>query len=180
MIELKEWMEVVNYRITEGDSYGWNCYGDSTHQLSAWNGLNGEGGWSFNVVFDTNNQTVYEVCVSDYTNNRAYRLIHPDYKKAYEKEAESRGEYADMAWDDVDYVDLESDDDWIQKGLAIVAGEDYDTRVSIPLELPEEELMVLFKMAHEADMPFNAYIEKILTEALNNEEFVNRLKDKVK
>jgi hypothetical protein len=72
----------------------------------------------------------------------------------------------DEAWENVDYVDLEANDDWIQKAQAIVAGEDYDTRVSIPIDLPEEELMVLFKMAHDRDMTFNDFIEQVLREQL--------------
>jgi hypothetical protein len=50
--------------------------------------------------------------------------------------------------------------------LAIVAGEEYDTRVSIPIDLPEAELMVLFKLAHEADMTFNDFVEQVLREQL--------------
>jgi hypothetical protein len=33
MISLKEWMELVDYRITEGSDYGWNCYGHDAHML---------------------------------------------------------------------------------------------------------------------------------------------------
>ena len=50
--------------------------------------------------------------------------------------------------------------------MAIKAGEEYDTRVSIPIDLPEEELMVLFKMAHERDMTFNDFVEQVLREQL--------------
>jgi hypothetical protein len=49
----------------------------------------------------------------------------------------------DEAWDDTKWVDLEADDDWIQKALAIVAGEDYDTRVSVPMNFSDEELLQL-------------------------------------
>ena len=176
MITLKEWMETIEYRVTEGDSYGWQCYGFDAYQLSSWNGVHGSGGWSANIVFDTKDQTVYEVEICDYTNDRAYRIINPDFKKAYDKEAAGRGEFANQAWDNVEFTDLESDDDWFQKALAIVAGEEYDSRVSIPLTLPDNELMILFKMAHEADMTFNDYVEQILREKLADEGFVESLK----
>ena len=39
MITMKEWMELVDYKITEGDSYGWSCYGPNSYQLSSWNGV---------------------------------------------------------------------------------------------------------------------------------------------
>lgn len=109
---------------------------------------------------------VYEVQSHDFKNDRAYRLINPDFKDNRDSESTKRNVSLDEAWDEVNYVDLESDDDWIQKALAIAAGEDYDTRVSIPIDLPEEELMVLFKMAHERDMTFNDFVEQVLREQL--------------
>jgi hypothetical protein len=75
-----------------------------------------------------------------------------------------------MAWDDVDYVDLETDDDFIQKCLAIKAGEDYDTRVSVPLELENDEMFELMKMAHEQDLTLNEFVEQLLRRVLQEEE----------
>ncbi len=166
MITIKTWMEIFNYRITEGDTFGWRCYGPNAYQLSAWNGIHDSGGWSGSIVFDSENQTVYEVTVCDYTNQRAYRIINPDYMKSYNEEAKSRGILANEAWDNVNYVVLEIDDDWITKSQAIVAGQDYDTRISVPIDLPDDELLVLFKMAHEKNMTFNDFVEKILVQAL--------------
>lgn len=167
MITLKEWMEVVDYRITEGDDYTWHCFGDTArpYSLSSWNG--DHDGWSFNIIFDTGTQEVYMVEACDYKHNRAYRMINPDWQQAYRDYAKTHNpEYVDTAWDGVDFVDLESDDDWFQKALAIKAGEDYDTRVSIPLDIPEDELMILFKAAHERDMTFNQFVEEALKSAL--------------
>jgi hypothetical protein len=163
MITLKEWMEVANYRITEGGDYF--AYGGA-YALTSWNG--DQDGYSIEIIFSPRTQEVYEVQACDYKHNRAYRLVHGDYRD--EKLVEE-------AWDNVNWVDLESDDDWIQKALAIVAGEDYDTRVTIPIDLPEAELMVLFKQAHAADMTFNDFVEKILREKLADAGFVERLKE---
>lgn len=167
MITLKEWMELVDYKITEGDTYGWQCYSHNAYQLSSWNGVHGKGGYSFNIVFDTKDQTVYEVEVCDYTNERAYRIINPDFQKAFQDESNSRGELGNQAWDEVDYIDLEVDDDFIQKCLAIKACEDYDTRVSVPVEFSDEELLQYMKMAHERDMTFNQFIEEALRSMLD-------------
>jgi hypothetical protein len=166
MITIKTWMEIFNYRITEGDTYGWRCYGQNAYHLSAWNGIHDTGGWSGNIVIDSENQTVYEVTVCDYTNQRAYRIINPDYTKSHNEEAKSRGVSANEAWDDVNYVDLEVDEDWIAKSQAIVDGQDYDTRISVPIDLRDDELLVLFKMAHEKNMTFNDFVEEILIQAL--------------
>lgn len=171
MITLKDFMEVVGYRITEGSDFTWNCFGSDAkpYSLSAWN--NEHDGWSFNITFDTETQDVYMVEACDYKYNRAYRLINPDHKSQYFEYANRENpEYRNMAWDDVDYVDLEADDDWIQKALSIKAGEDYDTRVSVPLDLPKDELYEIMRMAHERDMTLNDFVEEVLRNALKDFE----------
>lgn len=165
MITLKEWMEVVDYRITEGGNYMWDCYGPDSYSLDSWDG--NHDGKSFSIIFDTKTQVVYEVQSHDYKNNRAYRLCNPDTYHIMEIEAGNRGINKKEAWENVDYIDLESDDDWIQKALAIASGEDYDTRVTIPLELDDVDLLTLMKMAHARDLTFNEFIEDVLREQLN-------------
>ena len=167
MITMKEWMELVDYRITEGSDYGWQCYGDNSYALDSWNGVHGKGGYSFSIVFSTKSQKVYEVTVCDYTNDRAYRMINPDFKDANDQEAQSRSVDNDQAWDNVSYIDLEEDDDFIQKCLAIKAGEDYDTRVSVPLDLDDDILFDLMKLAHSQDITLNELVESILEDAIS-------------
>jgi hypothetical protein len=165
MITLKEWMEIVDYRITEGSDYCWHCYGNDVHMLDSWNGE--QDGFSFTVIFDTKTQVVYEVQAHDYVHNRAYRMINPDFQKKNKKEAKHRNIDKNNAWDDVDYVDIEVDDDFFQKCLAIKAGEDYDTRVSVPMDFSDEELLQYMKLAHDLDITFNQLVEQALREAID-------------
>ncbi len=167
MISMQEWMKLVDYKITEGSDYGWTCYGPNSYTLDSWNGGHGKDGYTFSIIFSTKSQKVYEVSMSDYTNDRAYRMINPDYAEKHRKEAESKSVIGNNAWDDVDYVDLEVDDDFIQKALAIRAGENYDTRVKVPVDFSDEELLQYMKLAHERDMTFNQFVEQALRDALN-------------
>ena len=164
MITLKEWMEIVDYRITEGSNYNWQCYGYDVHMLDSWNG--DQNGHSFTVIFDTKTQTVYEVQAHDYVHNRAYRLINPDFNEAFQAESSDRGEFGNQAWDNVDYTDLEVDDDFIQKCLAIKAGEDYSTDISVPLDLPDDLLLEAALNAHKQDITLNEYINNALREMI--------------
>ncbi len=161
-------MELVDYRITEGGEYCWSCFGSNAYSLSSWNG--NHDGWSFNIVFDTETQTVYVVEVCDYARDRAYRMINPDFKQAHDAEAQDRGVSAKEAWDAVNYVDLEVDDDFIQKSLAIRDGVDYDTRVDLPMNLPDDVLFELMKKAHEQDITLNELVEQVLWEAIRAEK----------
>ena len=152
MITLKEWMEVSNYRITEGSDY--NAYGGA-YALTSWNG--DQDGYSLEIIFDQKTQTVYEVQACDYQHNRAYRLINDAHKQVGRD---------DEAWDDTRWIDLEADDDWIQKAQAIVAGRDYDTRITVPIDLTDQELLALMKLAHERDVTLNHLIDQVLREAM--------------
>jgi hypothetical protein len=165
MITIKEWMELVDYRITEGSTYGWQCYGYNAYCLDSWNG--NHDGHSFTIIFDTKTQEVFEVQAHDFRNGRAYRMINPNYAPQHMMEVANRG-VEDVAWEDVDYVDLECDDDFMQKALAIAAGEDYDTRVSIPVDFTDEELLKYMKMAHERDITLNQLIEEALRAAIED------------
>ncbi len=168
MITLKEFMEICNYRITEGSDYQWECYGPNAYTLDSWNG--DQDGHSFSIYFDTKTQEVYEVQIHDYRNQRAYRMINPEFVKKHKKEAKRREVEYKEAWDDVNYIDLEVDDDWIQKALAVEAGEVYDTRVSVPLVLDRDQMYDLMTMAHERDMTLNELVEFILREEIKRIE----------
>jgi hypothetical protein len=170
MITMKEWMELVDYRITEGGEYGWQCYGANAYCLDSWNGIHGAGGWSFSIVFSTKTQKVYEVSMCDYTNDRAYRMIAENKQAKHRKEATELGVNLNQAWDDVDYVDLEVVDDFIQKALAIREGEPYSTDVSVPLDLPDDLMMFAFKAAHEQNITFNEYVNRALRDLIERVE----------
>lgn len=166
MITMKEWVELVGYKITEGGDYGWGCYGPYSYTLDSWNGVHGKGGYSFSIIFSTKSQKIYEVSMCDYTNDRAYRMINPKFQEKHRKEAEMRNVNLNEAWDEVNYVDLDLVDDFIQKALAIKAGEKYDTRVQVPVDFTDEELLQYMKMAHDRDMTFNQFIEEALRNAI--------------
>ena len=152
MLTLKEWMELVDYKITEGSDYFTNIPG--LYSLSSWNEQ--QDGFSMAVVFDPkDNQRVYMVEACDYARNFAYRLV------------DSALEVDNQAWDDNEWTTLESDDDFIQKAMAIKAGEEYDTRVSVPLDLEDGLLFELMKLAHERDITLNQMVEEILREVID-------------
>ena len=152
MITLKEWMQLVDYKITEGSEWFSNV--PNLYSLTSWNGE--QDGYSLNIVFDpTDDQRVYLVEVSDYKNNRAYQLKD-------EKLVSGDPDKDNQAWDEVNFVDLETGEDFIKKAQAIIAGEDYDQRVSIPVDLPDDVTFTLMKQAHELDITFNQHMNNIL------------------
>lgn len=158
-------METVDYKVTEGSEYCWECYGPNAYRLDSWN--QDQEGHTVSIVFDTRTHVVYEVNAYDYSRNRAYRLINPDYKSIHDNESKSRDLDSKQAWDDVNYIDLEVDEDFLEKARAIVADKEYDTRIKISLDLPDDMLFKLMTLAHESDMTLNQFIEKLLRNELN-------------
>jgi hypothetical protein len=106
-------------------------------------------------------------------------MINPDFQQAYNDEAATHGTMAKQAWDGVDYVDLEIDEDFAAKATWIKTDQDYDTRVSVPLELPDDALFALMKQAHEQDITLNELVEKILrdfiADDMSDDEFWDKL-----
>lgn len=162
---LERFFNICEFRITEGSEYMWSCYGDDAYCLDSWNGE--QDGHSFTVIFDKKTQTVYELQAHDYTHNRAYRWINPDFKTEFDQEAEQRGSNSREAWDDLEYTDLDVVEDFFEKMTAIYREEDYDTRVQVPVDFTDEELLTYMKMAHERDMTFNEFVEMALRAAID-------------
>jgi hypothetical protein len=66
----------------------------------------------------------------------------------------------------VEFTDLETEEDFIDKAAAIIRGDDYDTRISVPLDLPDSMLFELMKQAHEQDLTLNDHMANVLKDAI--------------
>lgn len=183
MITIKDFMETVDYRITEGSEYCWKCFGPYAYRLDSWNGQ--QDGHAIAIVFDTQTQEVYEVEAHDYKNTRSYRIQNPAYVEAHIAEAKSRNIDPNEAWEEdwgkpVKFIDLEADADWLDKARSIVQGLDYDTRVEIPLTLPDDALFHLMQLAHEQDITLNQLVENLLRNEIDRVKSSIELKPKNK
>lgn len=97
-MNLKKFFEIIRHKVNGGGEFMWNCYGRNAFMLDS----NRKEG-SVSIVFDLEDQTVYEVTVSDYKDNRAYKYINPSFERSHKKELKDRGFKKDQAWDDVVY-----------------------------------------------------------------------------
>lgn len=163
MITLKDYMEAVQYRITDSAEYQWLCYGPNARSMEYWNEEH-TGGISVNMVYDTKTQFVYEMQAWDYDGGKEYRWIHPGYIECFVREANERGVDWKQSIYDSKFVDLEVAEDILEKAAAIAAEEEYDDRIMVQLELGDAERMMLMEMAHVADMSLNQFVEYILRE----------------
>ena len=158
--------EALAHRITGGSDYQWSCYGPDVRFLDY------ESDHAHaSVLFDTLTQEIYEATVSSKDDSvRPYRWLNPETKQDYLAEAKEKGIDPNNAWDDVNWCDLETVEDFLEKAEAIFNGESFDTRVQVPIELDDSELFQLMKMAHERDITFNKLVEEILWGVINTEK----------
>lgn len=163
MITVKQYMEIINYRVTGGSEYLWQCYGDNARYMDCDN----DDYYGVSIIFDTVTQCVYEAAVYDYRRDRAYRLFNPQFKDQMIAESLDRDCPIIFAWDAVKFTDLETVDDFITKASAIISGIDYDTRVCVPIDLADDELLKLMTIAHERDITLNQLVEEILVDVVD-------------
>jgi hypothetical protein len=164
-MQLSEVNETFNHQITGGSDYGWDCYGSNTWSID-YSSKYAHG----YVVFDTETQKVYEVTVSPITDtHKPYRYIDPNYRMSHDTEAKDRNVDPNVAWDDVMWVDLETEEDFIDKASKMFVGESFDTRIQVPVELDNDTLLKLTMEAHKRDITLNKMIEEILRELIVNE-----------
>ena len=165
MITLEEFLKAINYKITGGSEFQWAAYGPNARYLDSEDTTH-----TINAIYDSATQFVYAVEAWDYTNDRAYRWISANYIDAYKTECLDRGIDFDNASDDLDFITLETADDILEKATAIANGEEYDTRVKVPLDLPKDELFQLMMLAHDRDITLNNLVVEALQNAIDEYE----------
>lgn len=168
-MQLSEVNNTFQHKITDGSEYLWNCYGDNVRTID----YTSKHACGY-VVFDTETHEVFEVSVSPVAGAwdiepKPYRYINPEHRMSYETEAEDRHVDPNVAWDDVKWVDLETEEDFVEKASKMFNGESFDTRISIPVELDDDTLLKLTMEAHKRDITLNKMIEEILRELIVNE-----------
>lgn len=151
MITIKQWMEINNYRITES-----NEYENHLLTLDSWDG--NQDGYSSSITFNPKTEEVQSVDVCDYAHNKAYRLSTNPNKQDDKN-----------AYDGVDFIDLDIDEDFIEKAIAIANYQEYDDRIIVSIELEHKDAFALMLMAHEQDITLNTLINNILREEMSKD-----------
>lgn len=163
MILLKEYLEAIEFKITEGSDYGWHCYGSNARYLDSYK----EDQYSISAIFDNQNQFVYAVELWDYVNRREYRWQHPNFKDEFLAEAKERGIDPTESLDNSKFIDLDVAGDILEKIRCVVAGEEYDTRVQIEVDFSDDDLLQYMKLAHQLDITFNELVERAVKTAVD-------------
>lgn len=157
--------EAMDHKIVGGSEFGWLCWSNARY-------LDYETDCAHaSVIFNAATQEVYCAEVNDNDDKfKPYRWMNPVYKQQYIDEAKNRRVDPDEAWDGTKWYDLETSEDWLEKAGAIMRGEEFDTRVQVPLTLNNDELFKLMTMAHERDITLNKMVEIVLQEVIDKDK----------
>lgn len=164
-MDVKSANEVFNHRITSGSEYLWDCWDDARF-------LDYECEWAHgHIVFNTKNQKVYEATVTfkDSEQLDAYRWLNPDDVQAHIDESARRGIDAKIAWDNVNWIDLELWSDFVEKASAIFSGKIPDSRVQVPIDLEDSVMLRLCMEAHKRDITLNEFVTELLQEVIDRD-----------
>ena len=168
-MHLSQINNITDHRIVGGSEYGWNCYPDARV-------LDYESEFAYiSVIFSIETQEVYEAEVTPKKENwdvepKPYRWLNPLFKDNMIYEATMKKVDWNVAWDNINWIDLESTEDFLEKASAIFDGEDFDERIQVPLELDNDTMMELFMQAHKRDITVNQLIEELLRNMLAKNE----------
>lgn len=166
MITLKEYLEAIDFKITGGSEYQWRCFGDKARYLDSADN-EGLGDYSISAIFDSVDQTVYSIELWDYVNDREYRWINPMFVPAHMDACIQHNVDVHESCDGRNFVELDLASDILEKISKVVAGEPYDERVQIQVDMSEEDMLQYMKLAHSMDITFNELVEQALRQEID-------------
>ena len=168
-MKLNQINEAMNHKITGGSEYQWQCFPDARF-------LDYESEHAHvSILYSTVDQIVYqadasikrEVWPDDKRFDKPYRWTNPIFKDAYINESKERNIDPDQAWDDVKWVELEVAEYFLEKAQAMFNGDEWDSRIQVPLNLDDDLLLQLAMEAHKRDITLNKMVEIMLIEVIN-------------
>jgi len=161
MFTLKNFLDLVENNCTvERFPIDLQCYGPHTSIYSAY------------VVNDyeccaaVNDLGIRELNLYDYKNNRSYRWTVPEVEPLRNAEFLLAGIDPNICDGDQEFIDIIVIEDMIEKMTAICAGEEYDTRITVPLEISDDEFILIARAAHELDITINEFMVQAIKEQL--------------
>lgn len=115
-MNLQQFMDAVDCRVCGGSTFQWECYPNGRYMDIS--NLNGNEVGS--CIFSTISQEVYEITFYVYEDNVAYRWTDPVYETARDDESAMLGLDPDLAYDDVKFTDIVSEEEMLKIARSIV------------------------------------------------------------
>lgn len=166
-MKLQEYITATENKISEGCDYQWNCFGMKPFMITTYfENANTEA----TAIYDRKTLDVFSVEFLDNDSNTIYRYLDHKYKDAYYAECESRGIDPKNEFDLFKIREVIVEADILNKINCSALGDEYDTRIKVPLDLPDPLLFDLMKLAHEKDVTLNELITGAIASSIERYE----------
>jgi len=158
MTKLHNFLNVIGYEVHDRGFIELSVYGNTVAEVDHGN----ENFW-LACTFDVISQEVFEIVAEDYVRNNHYRWIHEDFREEQSGKIHWAGKSS--------YTELEVIEDILEKADAMREGREYDTRVTIPFDITDEQFAEFALAAHRLDITFNQFVERAVRAAIEKHNF---------
>ena len=149
MIKLNDFLNITSYECGHLEVVGQqDVYGKTAISLEVY-------GVGFNKLicaYDIVSQEVLEIIAEDRKAGKSYVWQTSDIR--------GLGNYRDRL------IELETEEDILEKAEAIFNGKEYDSRISIPVDITDKDFLLYAKAAHQLDITLNQFFEKAIREMI--------------
>ena len=149
----------IEYNVGEVSEFLWKSLGDC--RIWAFNNINNEevGTFVVNKFGDVLNLEIFHTLDDEAT--VCYRWIQENHREEYLKE-DLENSFGFNEDEKTKFIDLDEEEDCLEKLKAIVNLEDFDSRISVVIDIDDSDFIQISKMAHNADITFNQQVNLIL------------------
>lgn len=170
MIYLNNILQLIEFKITGGTEFLWNCFGTNARYLDSDNSE-----YSISCIFDSVTQEVYKI--QFYVNNSKDLMdncfwLNPAYRQNFLDESESRNVDPYSLDEDIAIYEFMNLHDFITHIRNRVGIEEMET---ISLDLEDDLLISLTKLAQERNVTLDVLIQNILRIQMQKEGFIDEL-----
>ena len=165
-MKIDELLKIAKYQIVESTPYEWECFGSNARFLDLDTPAS-----KMNIVsiFDTETEELYSLELYDYGRGHFYRWIAEAKLDAVIAEHAERDFDFGVAFDDQTYTDVILED-IVEKITHIYAGREYDTRIMVPVNLPDDALNILEGIAAAQGINLDELTDSVLRDAIEQQK----------
>lgn len=164
MTHIPEFLEAIQYNITNISEFTWNCYGRNT----IWIDSNKTTRFDVSANFCTTTKELREITMHDYKLNNSYRWTDPKFQEARQIESFKYNVDDKVAYGMVKFIDVEVAEDILEKITDAYNDVEYNDKIIVPLDISDKDFLTFAKAAHELDITFNEFVELAIKQAVEN------------
>ena len=161
-VKLESFLKAIDYKVTEGYEPQWDCFKGFYSLCSE-----KEDEYTASVYFNKSTSKVVVIEYWDYTTDNYYRWVDRLFEPQYVEQHKQGGISYSTACDEAQWIDCFSND-ILDKISRAVKGKSSNL-VDFELELPDDDLFALMKLAHQRDLTLNQMINEVLELAISFE-----------